>query len=143
MNHLLDKARQKLAELEAEAEKMRTFIRVYEDLAGHNSVDEHSKVASEPGPTGFPVTFAPPAVVVESCKAAISKEGRPMTRSELVRALYQNGVSLAGTDKRKNLGTILWRSKQFDNVEGVGYWPKDLGTWVGQRLSPEQRELLG
>ncbi len=36
------------------------------------------------------------------------------------------GIPLAGKDKSKNLGTILWRfSDRFLNILGQGYWPKD------------------
>src|SRR3954447_7273819 len=55
------------------------------------------------------------------------EHGRPMTRNELVGAIEARGFPLAGKNKSKNLGTILWRFRnRFDNIEGRGYWPKDV-----------------
>lgn len=53
--------------------------------------------------------------------------GRPMTRTELLEALKQNGVQLAGSDEARYLGTIMWRLRdEFINIEGRGYWPRDI-----------------
>lgn len=49
----------------------------------------------------------------------------------MVRLLTLRGLKLPGTDKAKNIGTIMWRSNEFDNVEGKGYWPKDAEPWRG------------
>lgn len=55
----------------------------------------------------------------------IREAGRPMTRSELTEAIEARGVPLAGQDRVKNLGTILWRQKDlFVHIENKGYWPK-------------------
>jgi hypothetical protein len=67
------------------------------------------------------------AAVAEAMRAAermILEEGRPLTRSELVERLEGAGHKLEGGDKSKVLGTNLWRSGRFMNVERVGYWPK-------------------
>jgi hypothetical protein len=54
----------------------------------------------------------------------IREAGRPMTRSELAEAIEARGIPLAGRDRIKNLGTILWRqSDLFTHVEDQGYWP--------------------
>ena len=52
-----------------------------------------------------------------------------MTRTELVNAMEEDGMLIGGTDKAKNMGTIMWRSNRFTNIEGLGYWPVDLGEW--------------
>jgi hypothetical protein len=66
-----------------------------------------------------------PQEVAERAKDVILEAGRPMKRGELVRALAARNVPLAGKDKNKNLGTILWRrSHQFVNLGTLGYWVK-------------------
>jgi hypothetical protein len=53
--------------------------------------------------------------------------GHPMTRTELLDALKKSGVRLAGTDEARYLGTIMWRLRdEFINIEGHGYWPRDI-----------------
>lgn len=53
--------------------------------------------------------------------------GRPMTRTELLEALKESGVQLAGSDEARYLGTIMWRLRdEFINIEGHGYWPRDI-----------------
>lgn len=64
------------------------------------------------------------AEMMEEVRRLIIGEGRPLTRSELVRRLEAEGFVIAGGDKRKVLGTNIWRSNKFDHVEGQGYWPK-------------------
>jgi hypothetical protein len=69
----------------------------------------------------------PPADVAARARAVLIEEGRPMKRGQLVKALLNRGVHLAGADKNKNLGTILWRHKnQFVSLEKLGYWVKDV-----------------
>jgi hypothetical protein len=68
-----------------------------------------------------------PAVVADQARAVLIEEGRPMKRGQLVKALLRRGIPLAGTDKNKNLGTILWRHKnQFVSLNKLGYWVKDV-----------------
>jgi len=50
-----------------------------------------------------------------------------MTRTELLEALKESGVQLAGSDEARYLGTIMWRLRdEFINIEGHGYWPRDI-----------------
>ncbi|MER8855844.1 hypothetical protein NKH94_30460 [Mesorhizobium australicum] len=49
-----------------------------------------------------------------------------MTRAEIVEALESKGIPVAGVDKNKAIGTIMWRMRdQFVNLPGWGYWPWD------------------
>ena len=69
----------------------------------------------------------PPADIAAFARETLLAEGRPMKRGELVRAIEARGLPLAGRDKAKNLGTILWRHRrQFESLEGLGYWPSDV-----------------
>lgn len=68
-----------------------------------------------------------PIEVARHARSTLLDHGRPMKRGALVRAMLQRGVPLAGADKSKNLGTILWRQPDmFVHLEGLGYWPKDV-----------------
>jgi hypothetical protein len=72
-------------------------------------------------------TTLPPDEVASHARAVLIESGRPMRRGQLVRALLARNVPLSGTDKNKNLGTILWRHKdQFVSLEKLGYWVKDV-----------------
>lgn len=46
-----------------------------------------------------------------------------MSRTDLLKALTALGHEIEGADKSKVLGTNIWRSKQFYNLKGAGYWP--------------------
>jgi hypothetical protein len=141
MPQLVEKARERLQELEAEAERLRTFIGVYADLAGEEVVE---KSGSEPD-TEDDESHASPAQIIESARAAMRERGRPLSRSRLVKILETKGLKLGGVDKAKNIGTVIWRSKQFDNIAGEGYWPKDFERWIGQRVkdAAEPELLIG
>lgn len=71
------------------------------------------------GPNGSPADE-----IVDAAKKALRDNDRPMTRYELVDAVEKAGLTVGGVDKARNMGTILWRSKQFKNA-GDGYWPAD------------------
>jgi hypothetical protein len=135
MADVIDSAKKKLAEAEAAVAHWRAFIATYEDLAGKNPVDN---VASNDFDQLL-IPTASPAEVIDSAKAVIREVGRPLTRSQLVKLLTDRGLNLPGKDKNKNLGTIIWRSKQFENIDGVGYWPHEFGRWMGQK--PREAEL--
>lgn len=59
--------------------------------------------------------------VVQAATEILREVGRPMTRFELADALERRNVVVGGTDKAKNIGTILWRSPDFVST-GEGYW---------------------
>jgi hypothetical protein len=68
-----------------------------------------------------------PVEVATAARVALLEKGRPMKRGELVTELERRGIPLAGTDKNKNLGTILWRHpNDFVRLEKLGYWLRDV-----------------
>ena len=68
----------------------------------------------------------PPHEIADQAARLIEAAGRPLTRSQIVEKLRENGVQLAGTDINKNVGTILWRQKgRFVNLRKLGYWLAD------------------
>jgi hypothetical protein len=66
------------------------------------------------------------AAMMDSAEEMILQEGEPMTRGQLLARLEAQGHVIEGGDKNKVLGTNLWRSKRFHNIQGVGYWPKSM-----------------
>ena len=137
---VIEIARKKLAELEREATELRRFVATYEALRGEKSQNYEIRspdlVTNEPDQIGIGNADSPfrkrgdkPSEIVEAAIKVIRDSGRPMTRSQLVKALEEEGMTIGGTDKSKNMGTILWRSKKFENVEGEGYWPHECGAW--------------
>ena len=135
MSELVEKARNRLAEIEKEASRLRVFLSVAGEL-GDSPAEE---VATENYriESGEQEDSASPAEIVAHTRRFIEEKGRPLGRGALVKAMRSGGVKLPGKDPAKNVGTVIWRSKQFDNIAGYGYWPKDKPRWIGQR----QREL--
>jgi hypothetical protein len=66
------------------------------------------------------------AKMLNEARRIIIGEGRPLSRSELLRRLESIGYLVDGRDKAKVLGTNIWRSQKFHHLEGRGYWPKDV-----------------
>ncbi len=134
MTQVIEKARKRLLEIETEAEQLRLFIEMYETLAGYDPDSERVpegriQPVESARLSGAAVGKSSPLEIVTAAKGVIREKMRPLTRSELVRLLTLRGLRIAGGDKSKNVGTIIWRSKQFENVEGKGYWPKEFGPW--------------
>lgn len=129
---VIAKARAERAAHVAEIAKLDTFIEMYERL---NGVTPAPRQNAQTEQSADPVVLAQPNVrrrvrggtdadtLVEAMKSLLREAGQPMTRTELVNALETAGYPVGGADKSKNLGTIIWRSKAFDN-QGDGYWPK-------------------
>jgi hypothetical protein len=138
MADVVEIARKRLAELEAEADQLRTYLAVHASLTGQKSVD--GGVADDSSGE-FGEDTATPAEIVEGAKALMAEHRRPLSRSKLVKLLTAKGLKLPGQDKSKNIGTVIWRSKQFDNIAGMGYWPKAFHGWIGQ--APAQADMLG
>ena len=138
MTQVIEKAKKRLSELKAEADKLRMFIELYDDLAGGEVGDFDD--GGEDITSHDPAT-ASPAEIVTAAKMLMRQHARPLSRSRIVKLLMREGIILPGKDKAKNVGTVIWRSKQFDNIAGQGYWPKEFGGWMGQG-TPRQAELL-
>lgn len=118
--------------LRQELEKIDNFLDLYRELTGTEAERSEASVASgdieAPKSHGRKRTTgtAKPSDVGPMARRILLDHGKPMTRSELLNALEERDVVLAGDDKAKYLGTILWRMREaFVNLDGHGYWPKD------------------
>lgn len=64
------------------------------------------------------------STLLDAAEQLILAEGKPLSRSQLLTRLEQNGFEFAGADKAKVFGTNLWRSRRFISLKGLGYWPE-------------------
>jgi hypothetical protein len=77
----------------------------------------------------------------DAAERVILREGRPLSRSELMDRLQDEGFTFPGTDKVKVFGTNLWRSRRFVSLKGIGYWP-EAHKLPAQYQSAEHRESM-
>lgn len=122
----IQKVIERKRELEEELVKLEHFIEVYNKLNGEiESVDKSESVASNSKIEQKPESVKP-SELVNIVRKELEDNGRPMRRGELVERLTNKGIALAGSDKNKNLGTILWRAPDvFVQLKTFGYWLKD------------------
>lgn len=129
--HLRDRLRKQLSEVEE-------FIRLWDVIFG----DDDRETEAEQTRADAPVSIVAPAKKSESsrpkrsptgrlaakvAREIITERGAPMTRGELVKAFESRGYPIAGSPPSRNMGTIMWRLRdKFVNIEGHGYWPKDI-----------------
>ena len=111
-------------ELRVESEALDKLIETYRSLAVLKHEPPAGQLALWSGAHSRKARSDYVAEMMEEVRRLIIGQGRPLTRSELVRSLESEGFVLAGADKRKVLGTNIWRSGKFDHLEGRGYWPK-------------------
>jgi len=134
----IENARRRLAEIEAEAERIRQFLAMYErfsneyrlgseDLPATNpkenypqdlsavNIGDNSRRSGRKGPL--------PRELVALMERLIREVARPMTRGEIVEALNRREVEIPAKDQQRYIGTLAWRHKgTFVNIEGRGYW---------------------
>jgi len=131
-------AMKRRTELQAEIDEIDRFLVQWKRYAG--TEQEHD---ATPGEAQLRTMGAAPRVTLNRTTRAqvlrkiLVETGHPMTRGQIVAALNARGIDVGGTDAGKNIGTIMWRLRdQFMNIEGHGYWPKDL-PYAPARYSPE------
>lgn len=113
-------------ELRLESEALDNLIVTYQRLMMLGKEHDATQLKLSLGSTSRRVKSAYVAETLAEARRMIISEGRPMNRSELIRRLEVAGYVIEGRDKSKVLGTNIWRSKQFEHVEGRGYWPTDV-----------------
>lgn len=126
VRELLSKALKRQNELRSEFDALQNLVSHYQrHLSGREAVAEE-----QPSLDLRTSTVKARSVYVsrlmDEARRLILEARRPLKRGELVRLLERDGLPVEGTDKAKVLGTNLWRSGQFEQIEGEGYWPKDV-----------------
>lgn len=115
-----------LKELQDELGAVEDFIALHDRLFGTRTSGAEAE-AGEGKRRPQERNLIPPARLAALAREVILERGRPMIRSEIVEALEARGIPLAGKNRAKNLGTILWRfGDRFHHIEGRGYWPSDV-----------------
>lgn len=166
MSELENKARERIAELQQEIEKLRHFLVVSEQArlllempstgmrpstmlaamgAAKPAAFGNSAPPSADETTRKRVTDNPkPAVLIPAVIEILREQGRPMSRRQLHDALSDRGLVVRGTEPTKTLGTILWRARDvIDSIEGRGYWPKGDPVPRAFSLDDDLKDLLG
>jgi len=114
------------AELEAAAQKVRALDKMIADyqasLAKVKSATQGDLFSALPRGRAERAEYV--ARMMDAAEQLILAARRPMTRTELLEALTAKGFHVEGGDASKVLGTNLWRSKRFESLKGIGYWPK-------------------
>ncbi len=107
-------------ELKTELQDVEQFLELYQRFAG-TETEQDDTTGESGGPRITRNELAP------LIRKSLLKRGRPLTRGQLLEALKEDGVFIGGRNQTKNLGTIIWRLRdQFVNIEGYGYWPRDV-----------------
>lgn len=127
VRELLSKALKRQDELRSEFEALQNLVSHYQrHLSGRLPSAGEEQPSLDLGTSLVKARSAYVTRLMEETKRLMLEARRPLKRGELVRLLERDGLPVEGTDKAKVLGTNLWRSGQFEQVEGEGYWPKDL-----------------
>jgi hypothetical protein len=141
------------AKLALEIEKIDAAIDRYNSVKAEIERFVDQFVDDNPGAVVLPVEWTPdvrsaiekssrggrgpngssPEDIAGAALVAILAAGEPLNRYELIEPIEKMGLVIGGQDKARNLGTIMWRSKQFINT-GAGYWPRD-------QLAPPRPEI--
>ena len=141
IDDLLRELQERLNQLNAEITRIKATIELVEETRDATArLDRTANELPRTGPRERNVL--PPSEIANLARETLLDNGRPLKRGALVRAMERRGVTLVGSDKAKNLGTILWRHRDsFVNIDGHGYWPADVplnGLW-----DPNSYENLG
>jgi hypothetical protein len=151
MDPAVTKALKEKRELQRRLTEIEQFLRLYKEFSGE-AVEAEPAADGKSEPTH--TTHAPerkrlkvrgPRHVVSHAKGILQDLGEPLTRGELTAELESRGaIELPGKDKESRaryVGTILWRHpKDFEHIEGKGYWLKGIHV---PETDQEKRELRG
>ena len=137
-------AHKRREELRAELEEIDRFLRLYDkfkrastgaqgalELRGVNVEQAEEQSTSKATDAGGEVVSDTPRgwtreQLRPKLREIIYEANRPLTRSGLLKALDERGIPIGGTNRSKNMGTIMWRlSDDFVSLEGFGYWLRD------------------
>ncbi len=106
----------KRAQLQQELARIDNFIELYGELTGvkGGQIDvRQTATATVQGAGRQRSSGIRPWQIVQMVEDVLLTQGRPMTRTELTEALLARRAALAGEDKARYLGTILWRNRHM------------------------------
>jgi hypothetical protein len=120
-----------------ELERLDAFIELYHELSRNRSADNGVDIVVSTGDGRRAYVQAKsyqrvmhrvrPKSLAPIVREILVERGRPMTRTQLTEALKARGLNMPSADEARYLGTVLWRHRdEFVNIDGEGYWPRDL-----------------
>lgn len=122
----LKEALVKRDKLRQEIEKVEDFIRLHREIFGTDC--ENSEPARESRlMRAHWRRHARPKDLGPIVERILKEHGRPLNRRQLVDVLKERDVVMPSADEPRYLGTVLWRlQNRFVNIEGQGYWPRNI-----------------
>lgn len=129
-----------------EVEAWNAFIAAYTAQLDAQKVEAQIKATQADlfarQPTSRARRKATTQAMMDEAERMILEAGRPLTRFQLLTQLEDRGFTVEGGDKSKVLGTNLWRSKRFHNIEKAGYWPKSQPIPAPYDTLPQRSSML-
>lgn len=127
MDDSISKALKKREILKSQLAEIDQYIELHRRLFGEPNEQRVSGVNPTPGARRPRKTSQNPIEVANRAEAALRNANHPLTRGQILDAITKDGFEVPAKDPAKYLGTVLWRnSERFVNIEGEGYWLKDL-----------------
>lgn len=146
MDDLLRQAYERRERLRRQLAAVDAFIADYEEVVPASApatLPNYEFDLTPPLPSrGRKVRTPNLAALFEAAEMTIREAGKPLSRTELLRKLEQQGFSFPGTDKVKVFGTNIWRSKRFVSLKGFGYWPKATPLPAGYHTADQRSSTL-
>lgn len=109
--------------------------------AAANQIDARKKRAKDArdSPRGLPRH-----AVGKWARQFMMEADHPLTRGQLVQEFADRGLPLGGKERERNMGTIMWRlNEEFVNLEGFGYWPRDVNYKPANYVAPMSKLKVG
>ncbi len=107
---------------EGQIEKLKAVREMLVGGSGADAVADRSEV--EQSATKRPRQPRPGSqveMIAKQAKRILLREGRALTRTELLELLQAEGIKVEADNPSKRVGKVLWSQPEFEHV-GVGYW---------------------
>lgn len=105
--------------LEAELTQLRTARAAID--SGNSAGEGNARVQTN---GDFPDKTTDAQIIRAFARRALIGAGRPLTRTELLRMMDAEGITLTAKDPARRIGRVLWKSREFVSVP-EGYWISD------------------
>ncbi|TIL27434.1 hypothetical protein [Mesorhizobium sp.] len=128
-----EKALTRKAQLEADLQRVQSFLDMYAEFAG----GEDAPAASQKPTTGDSEPITPYDELENIAVNVLIKNGRPLKRQQFYEAVKEAGANVGGSDERGNFGSKMSRSNRLVNLDGYGYWPKDKACAAANYFPPQ------
>lgn len=134
--HVYNRAVGRIAELQAELQRLEAFVVTYRELADDAGepapsriVHEHPLQETEEQHAGVDEVDRPRATPQAELERVVEQvlvaNGAPLQRFELMERVRALGVIIGGRNEITNFGSKLSRAERLVNLPKLGYWPKD------------------